>query len=234
MTSPDKALPLLNELGNPARRRARAELLRDAMSAALVLTDADAGTMIVPGGPSSEHLVLHAGGGAPGAMAAGRQASVVTGMLAQSDEPLLLGDLVDDPRLSEADGCPGVKAGPVLFVPLRQRDPERGYLAAYRHRGRARFNGTDTRGLLLLSAWLAAMLEGRRLASGAERMAVTDDVTEIYNARFLKSALRRELRRAGRFGLELSVVLVEVDHLDRFASQHGEMLSSALLRGVAG
>jgi PleD family two-component response regulator len=46
--------------------------------------------------------------------------------------------------------------------------------------------------------------ENLRLSQSVEKLAVTDDLTQVYNYRFLKSALRREIKRAGRFRQELS------------------------------
>jgi diguanylate cyclase (GGDEF)-like protein len=120
-------------------------------------------------------------------------------------------DLSADPALAAADTCPGVEAGPVLFAPVDQRDPLPAYIAAYRKRGRARFTAIETELMLLLAGWLSVTLENVRLSAGTERLAITDDVTEIYNARYLKSALKREVRRAHRFGHELSLLLVDLD-----------------------
>lgn len=233
MMSSDKTLVQLSELGDPGRRRSRPELLGDALRTALALTDADAAAVVIPGTRRNERLVLHAGSAMPAVLAAPPQDSTVARTLAECGQPLALGDLSDDARIAASDACPGVEAGPVLFTALRQRDPAPAYIATYRRRGRARFSAADMRMMLLLSAWLGAVLEGLRLASGVEKVAITDDLTEIYNARFLKTALKRELRRAGRFGQELSVVLIEIDQLDTFEEEHGELRTSVLLRDMA-
>ena len=58
---------------------------------------------------------------------------------------------------------------------------------------------TDLHTAVMLSAWASIALENLRLAENVERLAVTDDLTQVYNYRFLKTALRREIERAGRF-----------------------------------
>jgi diguanylate cyclase (GGDEF)-like protein len=121
----------------------------------------------------------------------------------------------------------------VLFTPLHQRDPAPAYLAVYRRRGRARFTANDSRAMLLLGAWLSTALENLRLASGTEKLAVRDDLTEVYNQRFLDSALRREVQRAGRFAQELSVALIDVDGFKACADAHGELKASLLLKELA-
>jgi diguanylate cyclase (GGDEF)-like protein len=91
----------------------------------------------------------------------------------------------------------------------------------------------DTRVMMLLSAWLGGALANLRLATGAERLAVTDEVTDVYNQRFLKAAVQREMRRASRFAQELSVVVIDTDRIDELTVEHGDLQVSVLLRELA-
>lgn len=233
MSSLDKALKLLLELGDPAARRTRAEQLDHALRTLLAMTDGDAAVVLSPSNKRGERLVMHAGSAGTALLPPPARPSEVARSLTENPEPMLVADLGDESILLATDGCPGVEAGPVMFAPLRQRDPVPGYIAVYRRRGRVRFSSADTRGIVLLAACLASSLEVLRLASGAERVALTDDLTQVYNARFLKTALKRELKRAGRFAQELSVVLAGVDQLESWTETHGELRGSLLLKEVA-
>ena len=224
--------PLL-ELGNLAERRTRAGQLQHALRTALALTDGDAAVVLIPSARRVERLVMYAGSPAPALLPADPQGSEVVRNLIECCEPLAVADLSEEAHLALSDACPGVGAGPALFTALRQRDPMPGYLAVYRRRGRARFALGEVRAMLLLSAWLGTALECLRLSSGAEKLALGDDLTGVYNARFLKSALRRELRRAGRFGQELSLVLADVDPIGGFGAEQGELRGAVLLRELA-
>jgi diguanylate cyclase (GGDEF)-like protein len=86
---------------------------------------------------------------------------------------------------------------------------------------------------LLLAAWLSAALDHLRLAVGSEKLAITDPLTEVYNFRYLKSALRRETRRASRFGQDLSVVRIGVDGLDGHVTALGDLKFGLLLKELA-
>jgi diguanylate cyclase (GGDEF)-like protein len=233
MAAQDKALELLLELGNPSVRRTRAEQLEHALRTALALTDGDAAVVLAPTGRRTERLLLHAGSPATALLPAPPQGSVVVRSLIENPQPLALPDLSEDPRLVAGDGCPGVEAGPVLFAALWQRDPAPGYLGVFRRRGRARFSPAEVRALALLTGSLANSLESLRLSSGAEKVALTDDLTQVYNARFLKTALARELKRAGRFGQEVSLVMVGVDRFGAHCERQGDLRGSALLRETA-
>src|SRR5262249_44095385 len=132
-------------------------------------------------------------------------------VLRKNPQPIAILELADNARYAAQDGCPGVEAGSVLFAALRRRGSDPGYLAVYRRRGRPRFSAADVRAIVLLTTVLQHSLEALRLARSAEKLAFTDNLTEVYNARFVKSALKRETRRAARFGQELSLLLVEAD-----------------------
>jgi diguanylate cyclase (GGDEF)-like protein len=142
-------------------------------------------------------------------------------------------DLADDGRFGENDGCPDVASGPALFVRLRPREQASGYLAVYRVRGGKRFMPDDTKTLMMIAAWLAAALDHRRTSDALEKLAVTDDLTQVYNYRFLKTALRREIKRAGRFAQELGLIMIDVDNLKSYNDKHGHLRGSFLLKEIA-
>lgn len=230
---PDKALEILLELGNPAERRTRAELIDRALQTARLLTEADAVVILNPASRRGSRLALHNGSSTPAVLPAPVGGSEVVRRFAQGGQPIVLTELSEDAAVAEIDGCPGIDPGPVLYVPLRQRDPAGGYIAVFRRRGRARFTNGDVRSILLLAASLGSALECQRLSSGVQKQAVTDDLTEVYNARFLKAALRREFLRASRFGQELSVVMIDVDHLGTYNDETGDLRGTVLLREIA-
>jgi diguanylate cyclase (GGDEF)-like protein len=232
MSSLDKALNNLLDLGNPAVRRDRSEQLDQALRTLLALTDGDAAAIVLPGG--GDRLVLHTGSVVPSLVPAHPEGSEVVRSLAADPHPIALMDLSDEARFMSCDACPGVESGPVLFAALRKRAPSPGYLAVYRRRGRAKFNGTDVRAIVLLATTLQHSLEAHRLSRGLEKLALTDDLTEVYNARFVKSALKRELRRAARFGQELSLLLVDVDQVEARASASGNLDGATWLKELAG
>jgi len=151
----------------------------------------------------------------------------------RSGHSILSADLSEDRRVGPDHRCPGVEAGPALFVPLRLREQEPGFLAVYRARGSATFSSHDTHLALLLAGWLAAALENLRMAERVEKLAITDDLTQVYNYRFLKTALRRELKRAARYRQDLSIIMVDVDNLKAYNDAHGHLRGSFLLRETA-
>jgi diguanylate cyclase (GGDEF)-like protein len=150
----------------------------------------------------------------------------------RASQPRAFADL-DAAGVPPAAACPGVTLGPALYVPVRLQDGQAGYLAVHRAAGGARFTSRDARPLALLAAWTAVTLDNLRLGENLEKLAVTDDLTQVFNYRYHKSALRREVKRATRFRQPLSVLMVDVDNLKHYNDRNGHLRGSHLLREIA-
>jgi diguanylate cyclase (GGDEF)-like protein len=61
----------------------------------------------------------------------------------------------------------------------------------------------------------------------------TDDVTGLYNQRYLELVLDRELLLARRNEISFSVLFLDLDHFKNVNDQHGHMIGSRLLFEVA-
>ncbi|MEY2897512.1 MAG: hypothetical protein RL669_1781 [Pseudomonadota bacterium] len=99
-------------------------------------------------------------------------------------------------------------------------------------------------GLLALSALALAlavmgMLASRRarvthqhLMHRLEELAQQDGLTGITNRRGLDERLPQELERAGRSGLPLALVMIDLDHFKRYNDRQGHTAGDDLLRGL--
>jgi diguanylate cyclase (GGDEF)-like protein len=88
--------------------------------------------------------------------------------------------------------------------------------------------------LSLITDHTATALANLRTFQQVESLSVTDDLTRVYNYRFMKAALRREVERSSRFGQVFSVLMLDVDRLKEFNEKHGHLEGSDLLRRLAG
>ncbi len=59
---------------------------------------------------------------------------------------------------------------------------------------------------------------------------VQDHLTGLFNRRFMEETLERELLRASRRGLSLSVIMLDVDDFKRFNDTYGHAAGDAILR----
>ena len=68
----------------------------------------------------------------------------------------------------------------------------------------------------------------------AEALSVTDDLTRLYNSRYLNLVLRREAKRASRSGRPLSVLFLDLDGFKSVNDRHGHLAGSRTLVEAGG
>ena len=87
----------------------------------------------------------------------------------------------------------------------------------------------------ILEALERARLEAEeeRQRDEADRRAVTDPLTGLYNRNYLSDALERECRRAKRYGSPLSCLMLDLDDFEALNERHGHLEGDSVLRQVA-
>lgn len=66
-----------------------------------------------------------------------------------------------------------------------------------------------------------------------EELAVRDELTGLYNRRYLMDALEREKTRADRSGRLFSVVMLDIDHFKRINDSFGHQQGDVVLKAVS-
>jgi len=129
---------------------------------------------------------------------------------------------------------PFAEATSLLIVPLAVRDQLMGAVSLVSTRRFVHFDGPAIEFLGDIAQQVALGVENARLFLALSQMASTDELTQLANRRRFTEALRRELGRARRTGLPLSLVLVDVDQLKKVNDTFGHPAGDAAIRHVAG
>lgn len=79
----------------------------------------------------------------------------------------------------------------------------------------------------------AIALDNALALQKADTLSVTDDLTRLYNSRFLNNVLRRETKRAVRNGSPLSLLFLDLDSFKQVNDQHGHLAGSKVLMEAA-
>jgi diguanylate cyclase (GGDEF)-like protein len=146
----------------------------------------------------------------------------LTGMVTlRSDQ--LAGDLANLP--------PGLQT--FLLFPLRYQNQVRGALICCNPEGWD-YGRIPYENLQFLADQTALGFENALRYHGARELMYTDDLTGLYNHRYMHLALEQEIRRAGRYGLEFCLIFIDLDFFKNINDRHGHLAGSKALREVAG
>jgi diguanylate cyclase (GGDEF)-like protein len=85
----------------------------------------------------------------------------------------------------------------------------------------------------LVAGQAAIALRNSERYRRARDRAFIDDTTDVYNARYLLEALDREIRRAERYGAELSILFLDLDRFKLVNDHHGHLVGSNVLRQIS-
>jgi diguanylate cyclase (GGDEF)-like protein len=122
----------------------------------------------------------------------------------------------------------------VLAVPLISRELVLGVLEGVRSRSdRRSFSRSESSLLETLAISIAAALANSVRIAEAERLSLTDDLTRLHNARYLRQFLVNEIKRARRYGSSVAAVFLDLDDFKLVNDQHGHLVGSHVLMEVA-
>ena len=151
--------------------------------------------------------------------------AIATWVMRNSQE-FVTADLTHDPRVSD----PAV--GAVIAFPLSCRGRRVGALVAIDRQPSAReprMAASMLRAVRILLEPASVALDNGLLLKRAEALSVTDDLTHLYNSRFLNLVLRRETKRASRSGRPLSLLFIDLDGFKAVNDTHGHLFGSRAL-----
>jgi diguanylate cyclase (GGDEF)-like protein len=150
------------------------------------------------------------------------------GRAAQRRQPVIL----DDAGPGDASMPDLPKSNParsVLAVPLLSRGRLIGVLVGLDRQRAGHFTSQDARLLSLLLEPAAVAIDNALLLKRSEELSVTDDLTKLFNSRYLNATLRREVERSKRYRTPVSLIFLDLDGFKNVNDQHGHLWGSRTL-----
>jgi diguanylate cyclase (GGDEF)-like protein len=144
----------------------------------------------------------------------------------QRGQEFVSGDLTADTRV------PHASAGAIVAFPLSCRGRRIGAIIGLDRQPSTReprLAPSMVRAVRILLEPASVALDNALLLKRAEALSVTDDLTRLYNSRYLNLVLRRETKRASRSGRPLSLLFIDLDGFKAVNDTYGHLFGSAAL-----
>ncbi len=141
----------------------------------------------------------------------------------------------DDPDLPAAEAAEmdlwGEKA--TLDAPLEFGGEVIGVLGIVETAYCRRFTEAERRLFSQLAVLAAIAIHNADLFGLLEHLAITDGLTGLYNHRYFYERLTQEVARATRYGLPMSLLIIDVDDFKRYNDRFGHRVGDAVLHHLA-
>lgn len=150
----------------------------------------------------------------------------LTSVILNQNEPLVISDTGTHPEFNNPLFVrEGIKS--LVAVPLKAEGKIVGILYV------DDFTKRDFSALVLLATYAAMAIERAKLLEDTKLMAITDDLTMLYNHRHFIYCLSAETLRAKRYKRSLSLLMLDIDYFKKYNDAYGHQQGNEILRGVS-
>lgn len=160
----------------------------------------------------------------------------VAGKVAQTGQPMIVDDAPQSPFFNAGvDKLTDFHTQNILAVPLKTRGRVTGVLEILNKRGGgdSRFVEEDLETVMLFLEPAAIALENATLFQKTHELTLMDDLTHLFNTRYLYQALKNETSRARRYGYPIAVLFLDLDGFKAVNDTNGHLVGSTTLKIVA-
>jgi len=153
----------------------------------------------------------------------------VPGWVVQYRKPLIINDVRADRRFdARLDMLTGFRTKSILCAPLLSRGRIIGAVELINKR-KGPFTRDDLAMVKTLVEPGAVAIENAILYQRSAELTVTDDLTKLFNSRYLNVHLRREIKRSRRYGVPVSLIFLDLDGFKNVNDNHGHLAGSRAL-----
>ncbi|MEW6103490.1 MAG: diguanylate cyclase [bacterium] len=139
---------------------------------------------------------------------------------------------IDNPALLVSDKGIGSILGAFEGMPFKVGDRIIGLLSVA-HTKVNTFSQDDTRLIKLLTDNSSIAIENGILHKKIEELAITDGLTGLYNHRYFKETLHKEIKRSERYNLVFSLLMFDIDNFKKINDTYGHPKGDEVLKGLS-
>jgi len=126
----------------------------------------------------------------------------------------------------------GGNVSEAMCLYIRHKSSLQGVLILFNEPGRPLPRDVNRNNITFLLDQASLALDNAARYSFAKDLLYIDELTGLYNYRYLDVVLDRELKRSERYGSPLSVLFLDIDHFKMVNDMFGHLIGSRVLREV--
>ncbi|MBI5286793.1 MAG: sensor domain-containing diguanylate cyclase [Deltaproteobacteria bacterium] len=159
----------------------------------------------------------------------------IAGWVAKEGVPLSVPDVSKDERFcKKVDESSRFVTKSVVCVPLKSKGKVLGVIEFI---NKVEEGGSGEENLLLLTTladYTAIAIENAKYLQRVEELSIMDDLTKLYNQRYLYQSLGYEVERAKRYNSSVAMIFFDIDQFKEVNDAYGHLCGSKVLVEVGG
>jgi diguanylate cyclase (GGDEF)-like protein len=156
----------------------------------------------------------------------------IAGWVAKGRMPVLVPDVSQDKRFSrKIDRALNLKhkIKSIICVPFKSCGKPLGVIEVFNKTSGESFTRENFNQLITLIDQSSIFIERALLYQKVEELSITDDLTKLFNTRYLNRSIDMEIQRAVRYGASVSLIFMDIDDFKKVNDGHGHLVGSKML-----
>lgn len=154
----------------------------------------------------------------------------IAGWVAKEGIPLIVPDVSRDERfVFSSDKESERKAQSIICVPIKNKERVIGVMEFTNKITGSQFTKNDLNLLVKIMDYAALTIERVTLYQKMTELAITDDLTKLFNSRYLNRTIEMEIHRCERSRTSVALIFMDVDYFKQVNDHYGHLVGSKVL-----
>ena len=154
----------------------------------------------------------------------------IAGWVASEGIPVVVPDVSKDERFfGKIDEAIHLKTKSLMCVPIKINNQVLGVLELVNKTTGEPFVKEDLDLLMKLVDLTAIAIERTSLYQKMTELAITDDLTKLFNTRYLNRTIEIEIQRSARYNSSISLIFMDIDFFKHINDRYGHIIGSKVL-----
>ncbi len=154
----------------------------------------------------------------------------IAGWVAEKGIPVVVADVTRDKRFSSrVDRHTGFRTKTLMAAPIKSKGQVLGVLEVINKTTGESFSEEDLDLLMRFVDQAALAVERIMLYQKLQELVITDDLTSLFNSRYLHRSIETEVLRSDRYGTSVCLIFMDIDFFKNVNDNYGHLAGSKLL-----
>ncbi len=157
-------------------------------------------------------------------------ADSIASIVAREGKPLLIKNMYRETGLMmklERDLRHKIKTA--ICLPVRSKGKILGVLELINRKSGGEFTRQELQHMTRFTDYAALIIERSILYEKMQELVVTDDLTKLFNTRYMMRTIGTEVLRSNRYNTSVSLIFMDIDHFKAVNDNFGHLVGSRLL-----